>query len=290
VPALAGYPAVGTPATVTLLSPGAAPRAPVRYRIAPGTKNTMAMSMAMSMAMTMGEMAAPALDMPVMKLTADLTVTSVAANGDATYDLQFTGMDAETRPGQDPSAAAMLKSSAQGITAIKGTVVVSNRGVNRSARFDLDKVGDPMLKQMLGSLSTSIESMSTPLPEEAIGVGARWEVRQAFTTAGTATFQRAEYELVSADTGGVTMRVSVDQTAPRQMVDNPALPPGATMEVEKISGTGAGSMTLRLDSLVPSGELSSTSNAQMNATVGGQSQRIVVETKIKMTIRGTPGT
>jgi hypothetical protein len=240
--------------------------------------------MAMSMAMTMGEMSAPPMDLPIMKMTADMTVTSVAPDGDITYQLAFTGMDAETAPGQDPSTAAILKNSARGITAVKGTVVVSNRGVNRSAKFELDKVGDPTLKQMLGSLSSSIESMSTPLPEEPIGVGARWEVRQAFSTAGTSTFQRGEYELVSVNADVVALRVTFDQTAPRQMVENPALPPGATMEVEKITGSGAGTMTLRLDSLVPTGELSSTSNALMSASVGGQSQRIVMDTKIKMTI------
>jgi hypothetical protein len=285
-PSLEGYPAVGAAPTVKLLSPGAEPRTPLRYRVPAGYKDTMTMSTAMSMAMTIGEMAAPATELPVMTMTADVAVTGVAANGDITYDLAFTGMTADARPGVDPAVVSAMKASAAGITTIKGTITLSDRGVSRTAKLDAGKVGDPNLQQMVQSLSASLESMSMPLPEEAVGVGARWEVRQAFRSAGTALFQRGECELVSMGKGTVGLRVKFEQTAPRQTVANPALPPGATMEVEKITGSGAGALTLRLDSLIPAGELSSSSNALMSVEMGGQSQRMAIDTR--MTVKVAP--
>jgi hypothetical protein len=281
-PSLEGYPAVGSPATVALLSAGAEPRRPLRYRIAAGYKDTMTMSMAMSMAMTMGEVAAPVPELPSMKITAELAVTNVADNGDVTYDLAFTGMTPEAGPGVDPSLVEAMRQSAAGITTVKGIAIVSNRGVNRSARLDVDKLADPNLRQMLSSFSSSVESMSMPLPEEAVGAGARWEVRQALQSAGAATFQRGEYELVSMDERSVALRVTFEQTAPRQTITNPALPAGATMEVEKITGSGSGTVTLRLDGLIPTAELSSTTTALMNASMGGQSQRLTIDTKITL--------
>jgi hypothetical protein len=52
--------------------------------------------------MVMEGMAMPQMDMPVMKMTADVGVTGVAANGDVTYDVAFTAMTAEAQPGMDP--------------------------------------------------------------------------------------------------------------------------------------------------------------------------------------------
>ena len=65
-PSMPGYPAAGSAPMVTLLAPGNAPRAPLRYRIAAGQKGTMDLTMAMSMTMNMGTMSTPA-DLPTCR-------------------------------------------------------------------------------------------------------------------------------------------------------------------------------------------------------------------------------
>lgn len=281
---LPGYPAPGAPATVTLASPGAEPRTRLRYKVAAGTKETLTVTTGISLTMSMEGMAMPTMDMPQIKLTADMGVTGVAPNGDITYDVAFTSMTAEAAPGMDPSLAAMMQGASGGITALKGSITMSDRGVNRSATLDVDKVTDPNLRQTLSALSSSLESMSMPMPEEAIGVGAKWEVRQAIKAAGAQTFQRVECELVAVDGQGATIRVKSDQTAPPQGITNPALPPGSTVSIDKLAGTGTGTVAVRFSSLVPTSEMMSSTSMAMAMDMGGQTQKVAVDTKVKVSI------
>ena len=280
----AGYPAVGSPAIVKLLVPGNAPQSQLRYKIPAGFKTSGAMGITMGLSMNMAGMALPAMDLPTMKMMFDVSVSNVTAAGDVTYDLAFTDMTTESAAGLDPSVAAMIQGSAAGIKEMKGTATISNRGVLRSTNFDLSKLTDPNLKQALQQVAGQLEGMAMPLPEEAVGVGARWEVRQAVNAGGMATYVRTEYEVVSVTGTAVSLRVKQETTAPPQPVTNSMLPPDAQVQVEKLAGTSTGTMTLRLDGLVPTSELSGTTSSTMSLTMGGQSQQMGVDVKTKVTV------
>ena len=212
-----------SPAIVKLLAPGADPKTALRYKVPAGFKTSGAISLTMGLSMNMAGMALPAMDLPGMKMTFDLAVTGVTPAGDVTYDLAFTDMTTEAAPGLDPSVAAMIQGSAAAIKEIKGTATISNRGVVRSTTFDLSKMSDPNLKQALQQVSAQLEGMAMPLPEEAVGAGARWEVRQAVNAGGMATYVRTEYELVSVTGTTVQLRLKSETTAPPQQVTNPML-------------------------------------------------------------------
>jgi len=223
------------------------------------------------------------MDLPTMKLTADIGVTDVAANGDITYTVAFTGMTAEAAPGAPDAMAGAVQGAAEGIKALKGSVTMSDRGINKSTSLNVDQITDPTTKQLLGSMSSSLESMSMPMPDEAVGVGAKWEVRQAIRNAGAQVFQRVTCELTAVDAQGATIKTSVEQTIPPQSVTNPALQ-GATVNVEKGAGTSAGTVTLRFNSLVPTSETSGTTAMAMVVDMGGQTQKMSVETKLKISV------
>jgi hypothetical protein len=279
---LPGYPAPGSAPTVTLASPGAEPRTRLRYKPAAGQKETMEMAMHIGLSMVMEGMSMP-MDMPVMKLTADVGVTGVTPNGDVTYDVAFTGMTAEAQPGANPAMAGMAQGAADGIKALKGSMTMTDRGIYKSSTMNVDQIADPTLKQLLGTMSNTLESMSLPFPEEAVGVGGKWEVRQAIKSAGAQTFQRVECEVVSVDAQGVTIKTKIEQTIPQQSITNPALP-GATMNVEKGAGTSTGTTTMRFNALVPTNETNGTTAMAMAVEMGGQTQRMSVETKMKVSI------
>jgi hypothetical protein len=280
---LPGYPAVGASPAVTLASPGAEPRIRLRYKPAAGFKETLTMSTTMSLNMVMEGMAMPQMDMPVMKMTADVGVTGVAANGDITYDVAFTGMTAEAQPGMDPTMVAMAQGTADNIKALKGSVTLTDRGINKSSTINVDQIADPTLKQLLSSMSSSLESMSIPFPDEAIGVGGKWEVRQAIKNAGAQMFQRIECEVVSVDAQSVTIKTKTEQTIPQQSVANPALP-GGSLTVEKGAGASTGTTTTRFMNLVPTAETSGSTAMAVSMDLAGQVQKMSVETKLKVSI------
>ena len=150
--------------------------------------------------------------------------------------------------------------------------------MKRSSNIDTSKVTNPQFKQALESIASSLDNMVTPLPEEAVGVGARWEVRQGLAASGTSMFQKAVFEVVSIDGKVVTLKVTGEQTAPPQAMSNPAFPPGTEASLQKATGAISGTMTMRLDDLVPTSVLNSQLDMIMDVSIGGQSQTMSVTT------------
>ena len=276
-----GYPAPGQPAIVTLVSPGAAPRAALRYKVAPTFKSRLDMVMTMGMNMDMGGMQMP-MNMPAMKLSADVAVTGVAPTGDITYDLVFSDMTLDPT-GVDPSVAAAMQGVMPSMKGMKGTAVVTARGVQKSLNMDTSTV-NPALQQQMQAMSSSLENMSLPFPEEPIGVGAKWEVKQALAAGGMRQFQKISVELTAVDGNTITLGLKTEQTAPPQPVNNPQLPPGATMQLVTLTGTGTGTTKIKLDSLVPISEVNSKTSTVMDMTMSGQQQRMSVDVTMKVTI------
>jgi hypothetical protein len=159
---------------------------------------------------------------------------------------------------------------------------MTSRGVTKSTQID---AADPTVKALMAQMSASIENLSTAFPEEAVGVGAKWEVRQAITGGGQTQFQKALYEITALAGKTVSMKVTTEQTAPPQTIDNPmAAAAGGEMTLDKMSGAGTGTMTVALDSLVPTSTSSSTTSAAMTMTMGGQAIPVTADGKITITI------
>jgi hypothetical protein len=166
---------------------------------------------------------------------------------------------------------------------MKGTAVVSARGIHKSINMDMSTVS-PAFQQQMQAMSSSLENMSLPFPEEPVGVGAKWEVKQAMENGGMKTFQKITAELTAVQGNVITLSVKTEQTAPPQPVNNPALPPGATVSLVNLTGAGTGTMKVSLDSLVPTSEMNSKTTTVMDMSMSGQSQRISMDMTMKVTI------
>jgi len=279
-----GFPKPGAPPVVTLLAPGAAPRKAIRYAVTANQKSAMDMTTTVSMAMNLGGMAMP-MDMPTTKLSIDLGVTNITPGGDITYNIAFTGMTIDEVGGGNPALTAAFQQAAATITSTKGTATVSNRGLPKSSTLD---VSDPAIKQMLTAMVASIENLAVPFPEEAIGIGGRWEVRQVMTNGGQTSFQKTEYEVVSIEGLTVSLKMKSEQTGPPQTIPNPILP-GTDINLESLTGTSTGTVVIRLDSLVPTSEVQAKSSTVMSMSLGGQAQSIATEMTSKLTVAPSKG-
>jgi len=280
----AGFPAVGEQPRVTLVAPGAEPRKALRLTVANDLKSHMDMEMGMAMAMNVAGQAIPATEIPAMRIGADMNVTNVTASGDVTYTMNFTGVALANTAGVDPSLTAVIDSMNNDLKAITGSATVTNRGINRQVKIDTSKVTNSQFTQMMDSVTNSLNGVSSPLPEEAVGVGARWEVRQTLSSGGITMFQKVEYELTAFDGKSATLNVKIDQTGPPQPMKNPNLPPGANVTVESMTGSGTGTMTVPLNNLVPTSQADSKTTMVMSIDAGGGPQRMTIETTMKVKI------
>jgi hypothetical protein len=274
-----GYPAPGTSAVITLLSPGSAPRTPLRYVVPNGFKQRGRFTTTMSMAMSTQGITMPPVQVPAMAMDLDFAVTAVAANGDISYSVAYGGIAVE---GTGAAADAMRR-GLRDFESFRGSAVMTNRGVTTSLSVD-SGTNNPQLRAIMGSLSQSIQSMSMALPEDAIGAGARWEVRQAMALNVVQTYQRLSIELVGAEGPVVSLRAATEQTAPSQILSDPRLPPGAEIRLQRLTGSGSGTLTLRLGELIPTGEMEARSTTEMEVRMNGTSQPMSTETSMKVLV------
>jgi hypothetical protein len=277
-PKAEGFPAVGEPATIAVSSTGAEPRTRLRYRIAPTYRGRMEMSMTMGMTINMDGAAMPRMDIPTIRMIADVAVTEVAPSGEVSYNFGFVSVDAD-----DPSVSAAMQKVATALTEIKGIIIINDRGEMKSTSVDPSKISDPQMRQTMSSAFDSMRSMSLPLPEEAVGPGAKWQVRQSLVSNGIHSTQRIDVELVSADARSAMLKMTTVQQAAPQKVDLQQLP-GASVTLQKLNGTGIGTVNIALDALIPTSEMTSHTNTVMDIAAAGSSQTMGMDMTLKLKV------
>ncbi len=281
VPAPPGFPTTGEPPIVRLVSPGAAPRRALRLALPVGHRDHASMDMTMSLSLSMAGADLPAIQMPTLHMAMDLTVTDVTAGGDATYNLAATEMKWVNPESADPMIMSTLQKMILDPASIKGAGTVSNRGIVRNAKMDTGAASDPQMAQIMNSMSSTIASFSVPFPDEAVGVGARWEVFTSTQAGGVHSFQKSTVELTAADAARCALKVSIEQSAPPQPMTAPGMPAGTTATLDKMSGSGTTTISQPFDSLAATTDGSMSSSMAMTIDLGGQTQPVTVQVSIK---------
>jgi hypothetical protein len=175
----------------------------------------------------------------------------------------------------------MLQAGLADVKSLSSTSTISARGFVSNPKMDLSRLTNPQLAQMVGSMSASMNSMAMPMPEEPVGVGAKWTVRQALPSSGLTVFQEVQVELTAADEHSATLSIKLAQTAPPQAVQNPSLPAGVQARLEQFTGSGTATTKVQFDSLVPTSDGTSKTNTTMSVDAGTGVQQIGVNLTVK---------
>jgi Family of unknown function (DUF6263) len=242
-----------TPITSKLevLNPGVEPRRELRFRPVVNSKQTMTMTMGMSMGMSMGEMTMPKMALPKVVLKIVLNVTSIDPSGDIHYTFAYSDIQAIADKDTPPESLAAMQKSFKSLVGYKGDMVVTNMGKLKSKNMSIPNNVDPMLKKTLEQLSKSMEQVSTVLPMQMLGVGAKWQVTNSAKISNIQMNQSASYEVVKMDDRGITIRTKINQSAPPQNFQVPGMDAKTKVKLNSLTSTGEGRYVLRFDSLLP---------------------------------------
>ena len=115
------------------------------------------------------------------------------------------------------------------------------------------------------------------VPEEAVGVGAKWEVKEKIKTQGMTTDQTTQHEVVGIEGDSLVMKSSTTQTAANQKISSPMMP---TLKVDmtKMTGTATGTSTVNLAKVFP-GKAISDQRIEVNMAVNAGGKKQVMNTK-----------
>ncbi|MCY7320711.1 MAG: DUF6263 family protein [Phormidesmis sp. CAN_BIN36] len=271
---------------VELLSAGAQPQQVLRFKPAVNTIETTTTTSNTAMEMSIPGMVTPSLiNLPSTLMKIETVVTQVDPNGDIHYKFRCTDADIT---GDSPIIPAGVLNTARTqvkkMVGLSGSSVMDDRGNTKSTSLSISKGVDAATRQMLEqSFHQSLDQLSAPLPEAAVGVGAQWKTLLPAKIYGMTINQTGTYELASLKDGVAILKVGIKQQEGQKLV-MPGMQKGANVT---FNTTGQGEIKVRLDRLLPQvATLSMTSAVQMQtANPGASVTTIATKTKVEMRLQ-----
>jgi hypothetical protein len=244
-------PSIPTPA-VEILDPGEEPRAPLRFALTAGMSVTATQSVDQYIRQVDEEGFGNSDRVPTIDLGLRLDVQTVGPDGTAQVLIAFTSVDA-TGNGSAASAdqARAIESALADLTDLTGTSTFTNRGVQVSGSFDVPDDLPDTVKTLLDQYESQLSTVTPPLPEEPVGVGARWRATTELELGGITAQQRYDYTVESIEGSHVELRVRLRQTAEPQDFDPPGARKGDEYHLLSLRTTGKGTTTFDATTPVP---------------------------------------
>jgi hypothetical protein len=269
-------------AQVKLIEPGAEPRKALRFQPAVGTKQILALTMNISMDMKLGGGAATPIKLPPTTMIMETTIQSVAPDGSFTYEALMQDITVAEEEGVMPQAAEALKAAMGGLKGLTTTGTVSSRGANLSTQATLPADASPLVKQSVEQMKETLANISLELPEEPVGVGAKWETKRSLKSQGMQLEQGTTYQITSIEGSRITAKTVVVQTAPKQKVEVSTMP-GLKLDLNKYTGSGGGEVTLDLTRPMPVTAMAKMQAEQsLGINAGGQAQTMDMKMNIQV--------
>lgn len=271
------------PPVVKLLDAGQEPRAPMRLTVTSGQKEVLGMTMKMAMAMD-GVQKLPHTRLPAMVMNMGLTVTEVLAHGDFRYDFGLDSVDVVAGD-SPPQMVTALRTALGGMKGMTGHSLLTSRAEVCEASVKIPEDVAPQLKQTMDGLQQSLAQVSVPFPEEAVGVGARWEVTTRLANQGVDLNQVTAYEIVERTATTVKVATTITQRAAPQKMNPPGLPPGAVVHLDSLDSSGSGTTVFDLTKIVPqSGQMTMSTKMAMTIEAMGEKQPMSMTMDLDLTI------
>lgn len=271
------------PVQVELIEPGTPPLQDIRYKPRVGETQTAVMTISMDMTMSLAGNAMPTQAIPAQKVTFDTTVEEISGDGDIKFGFIYTSAEVVDDPKNPSAMAPMLKDMIMSLEGATGSATVTDRGMTKSAEFNIPEDMAPQMKQMLEGMKESMNRISSPVPSEPIGLGAKWKVTQDLVANGMQIMQTSTHEITKFDSGGFTMTVKVTQTADPQEIKNAALPAGTKLSLVSLDTDGEGTSQVETASIIPvQSSLSIKTQSTMDMEVAGQKQQMTTDLTMAM--------
>ncbi len=276
---------VGGQPIVRVLERGAEPRGDLSYALVKGTSQRMNMAMDMAMGIRVQGQTMPQTPIPRMTMAFDTAATDRSSSGDVKIDSLLTGVTVDANGGQQEQMARALRPQMEALKGLGMGYWVSPKGRVRDVKLAMPAGVPPAAQQLLNGMSQSFESMVTPLPGEAVGVGARWQVVSRTATGGADLLQSAIYTLKARNGDHATLDLALTQLSASDTIHNPQMPAGMAAKVRAFHSGGTGTTQIDLKSVAPEGAAMTLKTAMDISVQGGTSaDESSVETTTTVTV------
>lgn len=274
----------GSQAVIRLLDNGAEPRSEAKYAVNKGTSKPLQMGMDVEMSMKSGELEVPSSKMPRMLLVFNFTTGDKSA---ANWPIEgkLTKISLDPQGAQQDQIAKLLSPQLGSVEGLSLNYFIDERGRTRDVAIKLPKDLNGIADQMLTGLAQTADTMTSPLPQEPIGIGAKWEVLSRISANGADLLQITTYTLEKRDGKVLSLDAAVQQFAAKETTNPPGMPPGASARLVSYKCQGAGKPVFDLGDVAPVSGSVSTSTAmdlEIKMEIEGQMEKQVTSANTKM--------
>jgi len=268
-------------AVIKLLESGTGEKISLRSTPKKGTSESLLMVMDIDMAMDMGGMGQIPAKLPQMKMLMKADITDV--KGDQIfYDFTLVSADLESE-GYDPAMVAAMQPELAKMVGTRGEVVVSTRGITQSAKVIAPEGTSTDEMAQFENMQKSMNHASAPLPEEPVGVGAKWLVTTNLKENGIQMQQVVTYTVKSIEGTVVTLDSALVQNAQKQPLAAEGLPPGTKASLDSLDSKGTGVSIINLGNLFPtSATLDHDMKTRMTVQAGEQVMNMGMDMKLAL--------
>jgi hypothetical protein len=265
------------PPEVETLDAGDAPRAELRYTVPAGTTQTVKVRTYSRFSQRVGDRAGSARS-PDVIFTIDATVAEVGADGNLLVDYVYSDV---TVPDDGSDAVEATRDALQPLEGATGSIVVTPTGSVVSSDLTVPPDLDATAADLVDQLSSQASQLAVPLPNEPVGVGARWRAATDVELNGVRFTQRTDYAFDRRKGERIVLAVEVRQRAPRQRFT----PPGASQEILLLSSRATGSGTNVLDLATAPLPVGGHTVVEVRQRLRAEGQRIAQTTRTNVLIR-----
>lgn len=269
-------------AGVTLLEPGAQPRAIAARSPAPGAPQSLALHLGMDVAMQLGKQAVPAQTVPGLDVTLRLEPRDDAER------VHVSVTDVRVEPLEDGSARVReaVQEAAARLAKIEGDAALETPGSAIEA-LDVDLTDDSGLQPTFAGFRDAYAHLFVQLPAEPIGPGARWQVVTHGELSGLPVQRVATYTLKRRDGDTLDLDVAIEEHFTTAGKDAPQ-PVDGPVRAVAYDASGEGDVRIDLARVAPTnGSLESESTTRVHAAFGGTPTEVqmILETRVTLAER-----
>ncbi|PIE23072.1 MAG: hypothetical protein CSA62_09310 [Planctomycetota bacterium] len=261
---------------ITLLDQGGEPRQKLRYRFVKGQKQRVFMDMQTEIKVKVGDFAMPMPQLPMMRLPLTLTVDAVDEEGtmQGTILIEKIEIIAPKDKKTDDRVLKALKSQLDKVGEIKGSLRISVRGVTEQAKLKLPKSMPSSVLQTMGRVKQQLQALSLVLPEEPVGVGAKWQLRRPIQMPQMKYSRITDCQLGALHDASAQLDLTMQFKAEKQALKTVGMPTGTEAFLESLVGQGKGTMRLLLDRVIPFGTAKITMKLKTVTKMGTREQKV----------------
>jgi hypothetical protein len=282
-------------ASIVVLDPGRPPRRKLRYVWNAARDEQLAMDLQTTASSTTsasaeptGASAAPSqVPLPSVRVVLAIHPQTVSSDGELRYAWRTTSATVRVDARTPPAISDGMRAEVAQIEHLSGTAVVTARGLVREVTVEPGTPADSGgTGQMIDQIRQTLRDLSAPLPEEDVGVSARWQKTSELDASSAHISQTDTFTLAALQRATGTLDDALSQTASPQSLRVPGSGQATPAHMDSLVASGNAHVRFDLSRVVPQTTFAGTT-AMVVSAAPGDGPRMAMTVHVAITIRGT---